>query len=386
MKKEILFFTLFIILFFIILVLINFGPKIRFNDNVKVMMSEEYKGPKVTADFFGKDITKKIKTNTTNLNMKKAGFYKINYSVKYKNMETDEIMHVEVVDNIKPELTLKGPEILYLSEKEKYKEPGYKAFDNNDGNITSKVKVEGKVLPKIGTYKLKYTIKDNYLNTIIKTRTVKVVKDKNIKTIYLTFDDGPSSITPKVLDILKEEKVKATFFVIQKEKGFEKYIKRANDEGHTVALHSASHEYKEIYSSMDSYFNDLNLINNYVKRIINHEPKIIRFPGGSSNTVSSFNPGIMTKITDEVTKRGYAYFDWNIDSGDTGRIGSQKIVENVINSLGNYHTYVVLMHDYGLNQQTVDALKQIITYGKENGYQFDRITQDTPLIQHQVNN
>ena len=94
----------------------------------------------------------------------------------------------------------------------------------------------------------------------------------------------------------------------------------------------------------------------------------------------------MTNLSTEVVKRGYEYFDWNIDSGDTGRIGSKAIVKNVTSNLKDHHTYVVLMHDYGANEQTADALKEIIHYGKDNGYHFDRITMDTPVVHHGINN
>ena len=205
--------------------------------------------------------------------------------------------------------------------------------------------------------------------------------------IYLTFDDGPSSsITPELLDILKEENVKATFFVLNHGSNLDYLIKREYDEGHTVALHGSSHNYKQIYSSTDAFFNDLSIIQNKVESITGEKPMIIRFPGGSSNTVSRFNPGIMSILTKEVNMKGYHYFDWNVGSGDAGEAHTpDEVYNNVIKNLGNKNN-VVLMHDYAGNYKTLNAIKRIIRYGKNNGYTFERITMNTPEIHHRVAN
>ena len=385
--KEIYKFLIIAILLIITLIVVHLQPKIEVINKIEVKMSDEFREPKVSASFLGKDLTSQIEKDGI-INQKKAGDYKITYSVNYFNLKTKRTVKVIVVDDIKPEIKLIGPEVIYLEENEHYEELGFEATDNNDGNITEKVKVKGIVEDKRGNYQLEYTASDKAGNKVTATRIVRVVKkvNPNLKTIYLTFDDGPSLVTPKILDILKEENVKATFFVVKKNPEFNQYIKRAHDEGHTIALHSATHDYKYIYTSMENYFTDLKTVADYTLSITGENASIIRFPGGSSNTVSSFTPKIMTNLSTEVVKRGYEYFDWNIDSGDTGRIGSKAIVKNVTSNLKNHHTYVVLMHDYGANEQTADALKEIIHYGKDNGYQFDRITMDTPVVHHGINN
>ena len=118
-------------------------------------------------------------------------------------------------------------------------------------------------------------------------------------TIYLTFDDGPSlDITPKILDLLKKHNIKATFFVINRNSNTDYLIKRAYNEGHTIGLHTSSHNYSKIYANETAYFNDLANIENKVIKITGTSSKIIRFPGGSSNTVSrNYNKGIMTRLT-----------------------------------------------------------------------------------------
>ena len=167
------------------------------------------------------------------------------------------------------------------------------------------------------------------------------------------------------------------------------YVKRAYNSGNTIALHTYTHNYSYVYSSIDNYFIDLNNVSNSVYNSIGIHPKIIRFPGGSSNTISkNYSNGIMSRLTNEVINRGYTYFDWNVDSNDAGGDGynSNKIYNNVINGLSHSKTNIVLMHDSESHSASVDALRNIIKYGKNNGYTFKAITSDTPIVRHGVNN
>lgn len=379
-----------IIFFLLINLMLITRPRLILNGDrkVEIMMNQDYKDLGIKAKSLGRDVSNQVKIEN-NVNPKKAGTYHVKYTIKYLNSKIRKTRTVIVKDNIKPELTLNGSQVVYSEVNTKYEELGYKAFDNNDGDITSKVKIKNNIdEKKTGTYKVKYTISDSSGNKQEAIRTVIVVKksDPNLKTIYLTFDDGPSMITPQILDILKQNDVKATFFMIGKSEGYDDIIRRVSSEGHTVAIHSNTHNYGYIYSSESAYFEDLYALQNRLKNITGIAPNVIRFPGGSSNTVSYFNRGIMSRLTIEVMQKGFAYFDWNIDSGDTGRIGSDAIVNNVTSSLGDHNTYVVLMHDYGANQQTADALDRIIKYGKSNGYHFDKLTTDTPVVHHGINN
>ena len=142
---------------------------------------------------------------------------------------------------------------------------------------------------------------------------VKFVTKNNNKVAYLTFDDGPSPlVTPKILQILSEENVKATFFVVHYSDENAKYIKQEANEGHTVALHGYTHTYSEVYQSVDSCLENFRKIEEQVKGTIGKDSKIIRFPGGGSNTVSrKYCPGVMTEVTNRVIEEGYRYFDWN---------------------------------------------------------------------------
>ena len=220
---------------------------------------------------------------------------------------------------------------------------------------------------------------------IIKKINPSIISDK---TIYLTFDDGPSYLTESILNILKEGNVPATFFVTSRQ--IDKYsniIKRMQEENHTVALHTSSHNYSYIYSSDENYFNDLNIIRNEVHNITGVKSRIIRLPGGSSNTVSKkYNQGIVTRITNRLTDNDFYYFDWNIDSEDaSGNLPKEVIYANVTNRIHS-GTNIILMHDSATKKTTVEALKDIIKYAKENGYTFAKITKKTPQIHHHINN
>lgn len=357
------------------------------NENISICPNAEYKeeGYKATDNYDG-DITKNVKITT------KDGI--ISYSVKDSSGNTAEITRtITKEDKIAPTITLEGNKTITLYLGNTWKEPGYTATDNCDNDITNNVVKSGTVNPnKLGTYKITYTVKDMTGNQAVVERTVKVISKpvnnnsgSNKGVIYLTFDDGPKQGTTNViLDILKEENVPATFFVTNS--GPDSLIKREYDEGHTVGLHTASHNYATVYKSVDSYYNDLLQVQNRVKRITGYESKIIRFPGGSSNTISKkYSKGIMTILTKDVVNKGYRYFDWNISSGDAGETTSSSGVYNyVVKSLSKNRSNVVLMHD--IKPYTRDALRNIIRYGKNNGYTFAKITMSTPMVTHHVNN
>lgn len=300
-------------------------------------------------------------------------------------------------DTEKPIISLKGATTKYLMIGAKYSEEGYSVTDNCDGNLNDKVEKSGSVnTAKKGTYVLKYKVQDKSGNSATVERKV-IVYDKSSPdtgvnktgTIYLTFDDGPSkTITPQVLKILKEKNVKATFFVINKSNDLNYLIKQAYDDGHTIGLHSYTHNYKTIYSSSTAYFNDLEKISNKVKGIIGEESKIIRFPGGGSNTISKkYSKGIMSYLTNEVINRGYHYFDWNVGSGDAGGSNNKTEVYNsVVKGLRYNRANIVLMHDFENNYKTLNALSDIIDYGYAKGYTFLAIDMTTPLVRHKTNN
>lgn len=213
------------------------------------------------------------------------------------------------------------------------------------------------------------------------------VNDEYKNTIYLTFDDGPSNtVTSLLLDLLKEYNIKVTFFVINKSSNLDYLISRAHNEGHTIGVHSYSHDYHYIYESESNFFYDINMMTSKVKSLTDYSSKIIRFPGGSSNTVSKFNPYIMTRLVNDINDKQIKYFDWNIDSKDTTNIDSETIYYNVINNLDKNKMNVVLMHDYENNEKIINSVRMIIEYGIKNGYKFDKLTINSPQVIHKIKN
>ena len=322
-----------------------------------------------------------------NIDENKTGSYEVKYSLQVKNKIINKVRKVNVIDNISPEITLKGSDNIKLYESSDYEEPGFIAFDNYDGDITKNVIVQNDIKEEIGDYKITYIVEDSSGNKTMVTRNVKILdKKKNIGTIYLTFDDGPSNNTSKILDILKQEDIKATFFLVNFNSSYNPVVNRIYDEGHSIGIHSYTHNYKLIYSSVSAYFDDLNKMNDKIKTITGSDTKLLRFPGGSSNTISSFNKGIMTTLVKEVTNAGYHYFDWNVDSSDAWSArNSNDVYNNVINNLKK-GTNIVLMHDLSSNEKTVNVLEKIIKDAKEKGYIFANITMNTKEIHHGINN
>ena len=210
-------------------------------------------------------------------------------------------------------------------------------------------------------------------------------KKSSGKIAYLTFDDGPSINTYKILDILDKYNVKATFFVIY-HSGYKKQYQAIVKRGHTIALHSYTHNYSKIYKDEKGYFADLKKIHDYIEDVTGVDSNIIRFPGGSSNTVSNkYNKGIMKTLKTSVEKKGYVYHDWNVDSTDAaGRNRKASLLlSNVKKGAKNKKVIDVLMHDTGKSKKTtVQALPSIIEYLRKQGYSFEALTPDTKPIQH----
>lgn len=293
-------------------------------------------------------------------------------------------------DVTSPEISLSGNSNLYVSLNSKYSDPGYSASDNCDGDLTGNVSVSGSVdTTRAGSYTITYSVTDSAGNSSSVSRNVNVYKPNGdgTRVVYLTFDDGPSAYTGELLDTLAKYNVKVTFFVTNRAPNYNHFIKRAYNEGHTIALHTSSHNYAQVYASADAYFNDLNAVNETVKNITGSYSNLLRFPGGSSNTVSrKYSNGIMSYLTKEVENRGYKYFDWNISSGDAdGRThSSSDYANNVISQLGNSSYYIVLQHD--VNANSVRAVGTIIEYGLSHGYTFKALTYDSPTVHHKVAN
>lgn len=253
------------------------SPKIILEgeEEFKQSYSKEYEEPGYKAiDEYEGDLTENVKIEKEEINSQK---FNIKYKVKdSSNNESVKVRHVTIVDDIPPELTLNGSPNTNLLINQEYKEQGAKAIDEKDGDLTDKIEIEGNVdTSKEGSYQISYKVKDSSNNETVKVRHVTVFKEEiKAKTgvdgepgvIYLTFDDGPSTtITPKILDILKQKGVKATFFILNYNAQGEELIKREIAEGHTVGIHGYSHDYNAIYQSVDSYMNNIKTLQDKIK-------------------------------------------------------------------------------------------------------------------------
>lgn len=198
--------------------------------------------------------------------------------------------------------------------------------------------------------------------------------------IYLTFDDGPSANTDRILDVLKQEEVKATFFVTGRANNTDlERMKRIVAEGHTIGMHSYSHNYTKIYSSVEAFLDDMYPIFVQIKETTGETPVIFRFPGGSIN---AYNGDIYQEIIAEMIRRGFVPWDWNISAQDATekKVTSAQITANVTGKAAKVNRGVVLMHDSAAKTATAGAIKNIIKQLKSMGFTLEKITPELKPI------
>lgn len=362
-------------------------PEIVLNGdpNMLTPFGQQYQeeGFKATDNYDG-DITDRVIRNETD----KAITYTVTDTAGNTTTVTREIKYG---DSVKPEITLQGGDKITVSIFSAFTDPGFTAEDNMDGNVTANVTTSGTVNTNVpGTYSLEYTVTDQSGNTATVVRTVEVQAHEpqpdgytTDKVVYLTFDDGPGKRTPDLLAILKKYNVKATFFVVNT--GYASTIKQIHEEGHAIAIHSATHDFKKIYASESAYYADLNKMQSIIKQHTGQETRLLRFPGGGSNTISRFNPGIMTTLTRSVKNNGFRYFDWNVDSKDAGGAKTaEEVFTNVTTGLEGRKSSIVLQHD--IKGFSIDAVESIINWGLANGYCFKPLDTSSPICEHKVLN
>lgn len=205
-------------------------------------------------------------------------------------------------------------------------------------------------------------------------------EDTSDLKVYLTFDDGPSDLTPQVLDLLDEYDAKATFFVVYTDnEQYTSYLKEIVDRGHTLALHSYSHDYDKIYQSVDAFLEDFDKVYTWVYEETGVRPTLFRFPGGSTNGKTS----VVNNIIAEMERRGFIYYDWNVSSGDGSNLTTtQNILENVCTNVGSFDQPVVLMHDGAGKNATLKALPTLLKTLAEEGYEFCSLDETLQPIQY----
>lgn len=202
----------------------------------------------------------------------------------------------------------------------------------------------------------------------------KVPREAGDKVVYLTFDDGPSNLTEPLLNILDQYGVKATFFVIAQGKPKENCAAWMNDivhRGHALALHSYTHDYRQIYASTQAFLDDFARMSDFMQQSTGEKATMFRFPGGSVNSYNKLNG---KAIRSEMARRGYTYYDWNVSSGDAAVVTTAgNIYRNVIRGVHKYHTSIVLMHNSADKSATLSQVANIITTLKKEGYRFDKL-------------
>lgn len=346
----------------------------------------------------------------------------VTYRVTDSSGNTAQAQRTVVYDDrTPPELTLQGDKMMNIIAGAKYEEPGYTATDNSDGDLTGKVAVSGEYdTNKPGIYTITYSITDSSGNSAEVSRGLFVeaarepeenepdteptepaspyVDDSYLqgvgmvndpenpgeKIIYLTFDDGPGSYTPQLLNVLEQYNVKVTFFVVGTARM--DYLDDIAAAGHAIGIHTNTHKYEKIYASEEAFFKDFDAIHEKIYEYTGIDTKLHRFPGGSSNSLSrNYCKGIMTKLVKAVEEKGFRYFDWNVDSNDAGGAKTPaEVYNNVVSGVKGRKTAVVLQHD--VKSYSVAAVEKIIQWGLANGYTFLPLDESSPTCHHKVHN
>lgn len=301
--------------------------------------------------------------------------------------ETDAVV-TRVADTQAPQIS-EVPEITIKQGESTDFASGLTATDDYDPAPVIEADTTGLDNTIAGSTTVKIVARDRSGNEAVFERTVVIEENPEYgkKVVYLTFDDGPSENTKRVIDILARYNAKATFFVTGNNQGYNYLIKEAHDAGHAIGLHTYSHNYAQIYASDDAFFADLQQISDMVEGVIGEKVMITRFPGGSSNTVSaSYNSGIMSRLTESLRSRGYQYFDWNVSSSDASgnNVATSKIIESSTGS--SAEKIVLLFHDTAAKNTTVEALPTIIEHYQAQGYIFLGLSVDSFAAHHGVNN
>ena len=295
------------------------------------------------------------------------------------------VVEIPITYNKEPKnsLKLKGNKTINVKLNGKYEEQGATYSNGCQVDKKAKIKIEGTVdTSKVGTYTIKYSYnKLSVSRKVVVYEPSKEEPSSNKKIIYLTFDDGPSKYTRKLLDILDKYDVKATFFVVGTNTSI---IKEEYERGHAIGVHSLTHNWS-IYKSLDAYLDDFNKMNDIIEKQTGSRSMIFRFPGGSSNSVSRrYATGIVQKIADYMTKAGYVYFDWNVSAGDASSNTGEEVYRNVINGVKNCSKCVILMHDS--KQKTVNQVENILKTFIERGYEFRTLDTNGPIVHHHIKN
>ena len=325
------------------------------------------------------------------INNRACGTYEVTYHAQHKDQEVTATRMVIIPDRTAPVITL--DETVNVVRKGDEWKDSFTAIDDQDGDITANVEILGEVnMRRDGKYQLTYRVQDSAGNEAEASRTVIVSSvainrpetarqgDKNV--IYLTFDDGPGMYTERLLEILDNHNVKATFFVTDTNPGSRDLIGEEYRRGHTIGVHTATHNYDIIYENATAFWADLDQEMVVIKEQTGSETPFIRFPGGSSNDRIAMDDELRRELGAGVRSRGLKYFDWTIDSYDSDdEYTSDDVYWAMVDQTSVADPKMVLCHD--LKRTTVDAIDNYLTWAIENHYVFLPITEETPVVHHE---
>ncbi len=373
------------------------APSITLNvgDKLIIAKDSDFVDPGFTAfdDVDGDISANVIATGTIDTTI--YGKQYLTYTVTDSSGNIFQTQRVVVVQEFTPPDLYLASTTAFVRVGEEFVESGYNAFDDIDGDVTTDVFITGALDTNIpGIYTLTYTAVDSSFNLTSLNKTVYVYEpqseDRRVnptdKIVYLTFDDGPYKYTEQLLDILDKYNIDVTFFVTNQYPDYQYVINDAYFRGHTIGLHTYSHNFASVYASESAYYTDLMQMSSIVEQQTGIAPTIIRFPGGSSNTISRrYCRGIMSALTQSVTYNGYQYSDWNVDSKDASTAKtSTEVAANVIAGMQQFPTSIVLQHD--TKQFSVEAVEEIICWGMLNGYTFLPMTETSEMYHHSTVN
>ncbi len=316
-----------------------------------------------------------------------------------------EVGNTVIRDTVPPviELTSDPDYIVYPGQE--YEEEGYTATDDRDGDLTDKVSrtVEDgqicyRVTDQAGNSAVRYReipyaeVSSNKLEGSSSAKELAKMRESfpragggssgSGKTIYLTFDDGPGQYTERLLKTLERNNVHVTFFVTGAFPVYEDMIKKEYEAGHSIGIHTFSHDFDSIYKDADAFWKDIGKMQEVVVRQTGHPTNLMRFAGGSSNTVGVWQtPGIMELLVKQAPGKGFQYFDWNVSSGDGAAEGdSAMVISRITSQIQNYDQSVVLCHD--TKEYTVNAMEYLIPWLLDNGYTISPLSFDSEPAHH----
>ena len=372
------------------------------DDPLTVGYGEIFTDPGATAEYRGTIFHLRDRevavTSSHDVDTSQYGTYQIRYRATYKDQEVEAVRDVVIKDMTPPVITL-DPAAGVVMNGQTWTD-SFTATDDKDGDVSALVRISGEVdTTKNGTYEITYQVTDSSGNTATASRKV-IVSSYQVNNpglaaadysnvIYLTFDDGPGPFTQELLDTLDKYNVKATFFLTDQNPECHDLIKEEAERGHTVANHTASHDYDYIYADENNFWADYDLMDNIIEEQTGQRCKYLRFPGGSSNTVSE-KQGIMTELAKEAGEKGLRYFDWTITSGDAVEgYDSEGMFNNIVEELDQEpemrsEIEMILLHDN--IEDSVMLMEDLIPWCLNHGFVFLPITDDTPDVHHTINN